>query len=93
MSYFIGILLIFAGVMIGICLAGLLAGGKLAGHEAYLRQQLEIQGQEGRWNWEPYMHGLHNGLALALEQLTGEDRIKAAPEEWGRDTYLKSKAN
>lgn len=48
-----------------------------------LREMKEIQGQDGNWNYDPYMLGLYNGLESALAIL--EDRnpeYRQAPEKW-----------
>lgn len=38
---------------------------------AALRELLSVQGEHGNWNYSPYMHGLHTGLALAVACMTG----------------------
>lgn len=45
---------------------------------------LSIQGMHGNWDFDPYMHGLYNGLALAVSIMRGDDRpdYKDAPEHW-----------
>lgn len=43
----------------------------------------DIQGQDGNWNYDPYMRGLYNGLELALS--IEEDRspeYKEQPESY-----------
>lgn len=48
-----------------------------------VRNQLNIQAQNGNWNYDPYMHGMYNGLACALATLEGrEPEYKSAPDEW-----------
>jgi hypothetical protein len=52
-----------------------------------LREMLEVQCSDGNWNFDPYMHGMANGMIYALSIL--EDEIPVfmeAPEEWGKDT-------
>jgi hypothetical protein len=51
-----------------------------------LKDLLKIQGYDGNWNYDPYMHGMYNGLELALATL--ENRManyRDAPKEWLRD--------
>jgi hypothetical protein len=51
-----------------------------------VQNQLDIQGRDGNWNFDPYMHGLYNGLECALATI--EDRPVAyrdAPPVWLRD--------
>jgi len=48
-----------------------------------LRKAVETQGMDGNWNYDPYMHGLYNGMELALSIL--EERpheFRAAPTAW-----------
>lgn len=48
-----------------------------------LRNAVEIQGQDGNWNTDPYMHGFYNGMELSLA--TMEDRAteyRDAPPTW-----------
>lgn len=48
-----------------------------------LRNQLKIQGGRGNWNYDPYMHGMYNGLECALATLEGrEPKYRDAPKEW-----------
>jgi hypothetical protein len=44
---------------------------------------IKIQSSDGNWNYDPYMHGLANGLILGLSLLTGEDpQFLTAPDKW-----------
>ena len=47
----------------------------------------KVQTNEGNWDFDPYMHGMANGLMLAEHILSGEDDIVFldAPEVWGKD--------
>lgn len=48
-----------------------------------LQDLLHTQGQHGNWNYAPYMHGMYNGLALAVSVLIGgEPAYRDAPIEW-----------
>lgn len=51
-----------------------------------LKNIIEIQCSDGNWNYDPYMHGLANGLLLALATLYDiEYTPLSAPEKWLRD--------
>lgn len=58
-----------------------------------LRNATSIQCTDGNWNYGPYMHGMANGLILALSIM--EDRppeFLTAPKRWMSDLErLKSK--
>ena len=50
---------------------------------ADLQNMIDTQSQDGNWNYDPYMHGLLNGMILSLSVLTGEDpEFLDAPETW-----------
>lgn len=43
----------------------------------------EIQGKHGNWDYDQYMHGMYNGLELALAIVEGRDpEYKSAPKKW-----------
>ena len=47
---------------------------------------VEIQSSDGNWNHDPYLHGMANGLILALAIMTNkEPEYLEAPSEWLRD--------
>jgi hypothetical protein len=51
-----------------------------------LREIVNIQGWDGNWNYDPYMHGLYNGLEFALSIMEKRDPVfKEAPEVWLAD--------
>ena len=51
-----------------------------------LRELIDIQCSNGNWDWDPYMHGMANGMILALSVLDdGEPDFLAPPEKWGSD--------
>jgi len=51
-----------------------------------LREMVNIQGWDGNWNYDPYMHGLYNGLEFALSIMEKRDPVfKEAPEVWLSD--------
>jgi hypothetical protein len=51
-----------------------------------LREIVNIQGWDGNWNYDPYMHGLYNGLEFALSIMEKRNPVfKEAPEVWLSD--------
>jgi hypothetical protein len=40
-----------------------------------LKKLLEIQGSAGNWDYDEYMFGYYNGMALALAVLTDSDPL------------------
>ena len=53
------------------------------GYTITIRNLRDIQGRSGNWNYDPYMHGMFNGLELALS--VAEDRepdFRNAPPVW-----------
>jgi len=51
-----------------------------------LEAMVEIQGADGNWDVDPYMHGLYNGLVLARHVMRGDHGdvpYRAAPRQWG----------
>lgn len=55
----------------------------LDGKIAELEEIVKIQLQDGNWNYDPYMHGMANGLILALALLKDEEpKFLKAPAEW-----------
>ena len=48
-----------------------------------VRQMRDVQGMDGNWNCDPYMHGLFNGLEFSLSLLeVREPQFRDAPEKW-----------
>ena len=48
-----------------------------------LREQVKIQCSNGNWNYDPYMHGMANGLICALATIENkEPEYLNAPEKW-----------
>jgi hypothetical protein len=55
-----------------------------------LRDQIKIQTADGNWNYNPYMHGLANGLILAEATMTNSEPVfLRAPKKWLRDVKFK----
>ena len=54
-----------------------------------LREFVKIQCSSGNWNYDPYMHGMANGLILALSLFESRDKMVQfldPPETWLKDT-------
>ena len=50
---------------------------------AKLKEMLEVQGRDGTWNYDPYFHGMYNGMEVMLSVLEGREPIfREAPEKW-----------
>jgi hypothetical protein len=51
-----------------------------------LQDVINIQLQDGNWNYDPYMMGLANGLLMAESCFTGkEPKFLNAPNKWLKD--------
>lgn len=48
---------------------------------------LAVQGMSGNWDYDPYMHGMFNGMELIMSTVEGrEPQFREAPATWRRDT-------
>ena len=48
-----------------------------------LRDLLAIQCSDGNWNYDPYMHGMANGMILAMSLFDGDrPNYLSPPEQW-----------
>lgn len=48
-----------------------------------LQELVEIQGSNGNYNYDRYMHGMYNGMELALAIMENREPVyKDAPEQW-----------
>lgn len=48
-----------------------------------LKDVIKVQTMNGNWNYDPYMHGMANGLLLAEAFMEGrEPQYLDAPKEW-----------
>lgn len=57
-----------------------------------MRNMLKLQGEDGYWNFDPYMHGLYNGMEYMLAMAEGrEPEYREAPETWQADYITQSK--
>jgi hypothetical protein len=51
-----------------------------------LQDCLDIQCSKGNWDYDPYMHGMANGMLLAKAIFEErEPTYLTAPKKWGRD--------
>lgn len=51
-----------------------------------LRNMTQVQCTDGNWNFDPYMHGMANGMIFALSLFeAGEPKYLDAPAEWLKD--------
>ncbi|WNF07462.1 hypothetical protein [Brevibacillus borstelensis] len=58
----------------------------LSGRVAKANEMLAVQGASGNWNYDPYMHGLYNGMEFAIALVEGrEPAFRSSPDEWLRD--------
>lgn len=58
----------------------------LSGRVAEANGMLALQGASGNWDYDPYMHGLYNGMEFAIALVEGrEPAFRSAPDEWLRD--------
>ena len=58
------------------------------------REMVEVQGRDGTWNYDPYMHGLYNGMEYMLSLIEQrEPKFKNAPENWLADDISKKRVN
>lgn len=56
-----------------------------------LRDCVAIQCSSGNWNYDPYMHGMANGMIFALAVMEGvEPKYLDAPKEWLRDQRIEA---
>lgn len=47
------------------------------------RNIVELQLADGSWNYDPYMHGMANGMILMQAMIDGvEPEFLQAPEKW-----------
>lgn len=58
------------------------------------RDLLRIQGADGNWNYDPYMHGMYNGMELILAMI--EERqpdFRNPPIKWKRESKFRRLLN
>lgn len=47
-----------------------------------LEELIKIQCSNGNWNYDPYMHGMANGMLLAMSLFKNDCNFLNPPEEW-----------
>ena len=48
-----------------------------------LKELLEVQGRDGTWNYDPYFHGMYNGIEVMLAVLENREPVfRGAPKKW-----------
>jgi hypothetical protein len=48
-----------------------------------MRDLVEGQGRDGTWNYDPYFHGMYNGMELMLSILEKREPVfREAPKKW-----------
>jgi len=48
-----------------------------------LQELINIQGDDGNWNCDPYMHGMYNGMELARSMITDSKPLfRDPPDRW-----------
>ncbi len=51
-----------------------------------LKEMIKVQCSNGNWNYDPYMHGMANGMICAMALITGkEPEYLEAPKVWLKD--------
>ena len=57
-----------------------------------LENATDIQCSDGNWNYDPYMHGMANGLIYSLDLIKGKNDPKFldAPDRWLNDKANKT---
>jgi len=59
---------------------------KLENNISVLKDLIEIQCRQGNWDYDPYMHGMANGMILSLSVIADSNPIFLdAPKVWGKD--------
>lgn len=54
-----------------------------------MKDVLKVQGYDGNWNYDEYMHGMYNGMELMLAIAEERDPIfKEKPNEWLKDKEI-----
>ena len=51
-----------------------------------LREMTEVQCNHGNWDFDPYMHGMANGMIFALSLFDNKrPEYLEAPDKWGNE--------
>ena len=49
-----------------------------------MHEMLGVQGSDGNWDYDPYMHGMYNGMEYMMAMVDGREPVfRDAPEQWG----------
>lgn len=56
-----------------------------------LKGLIATQGRPGNWDYDPYMHGMLNGMILALSVFTGENPVFRDPPDRWLSNYKRSR--
>ena len=50
---------------------------------AKMQEMLEVQGSDGNWNYDSYMHGMYNGMEYMLSMVESREPVfREAPKKW-----------
>ena len=50
---------------------------------AWMHEMLRVQGCDGTWNCDPYMHGMYNGMEYMLAMVESREPVfRDAPDKW-----------
>lgn len=56
-----------------------------------MKMSISVQGYDGNWNYDEYMHGMYNGMELMLAFAERREPVfRDAPEVWVRDKPAKT---
>ena len=51
-----------------------------------IKEVMNVQGADGNWNYDPYMHGMFNGMEMLRCILEDDEpNFKQAPDKWLRN--------
>lgn len=57
-----------------------------------LDELIKVQTSPGNWDYDPYLHGMANGMILSQAILKDEEpQFLTAPEKWGADIREEAK--
>ena len=50
------------------------------------KEMLKVQGEDGTWNYDEYMHGMYNGMEYIVAMMEDREPVyREAPKEWLKD--------
>lgn len=53
-----------------------------------LREMVKVQGRNGNFDYDPYFHGMYNGMEFMLAIIEDREPVyKSAPAQWLRDIH------